>query len=123
MLAASLCVAFEAIPVKKFTDQDRQYWALQPVRRPAVPALPSSGTGNPIDAFLWQKLKEKNIEPGPAADKITLIRRVTFDLTGLPPTPDEVDAFVADELRQQVRRFPCDRRVVELHGVVAGAMR
>jgi hypothetical protein len=97
LLAVSLCAAVEVVPTKKFTEQDRHYWAFQPVRRPAVPTFDSaSGASNPIDAFIWQKLKAKFIEPGPPADKITLIRRVTFDLTGLPPTPEEVAAFVAD---------------------------
>ena len=57
----------------------------------------SSWVRNPIDAFILQKLEEKGIKPGPPADKMTLIRRVTFDLTGLPPTPEEVEAFIADK--------------------------
>jgi hypothetical protein len=97
LFAVSLCAASEVVPPKTFSEQDRHYWAFQPVRRPAVPAMHSSSSrGNPIDAFILQKLKAKAIEPGPSADKVTLIRRVTFDLTGLPPTPDEVEAFLAD---------------------------
>src|SRR5688500_18731999 len=115
LFAVSLCAAFEVVPTKKFTDQDRQYWAFQPVRRPTVPPLHSpSGAGNPIDAFIWQKLKDKGIEPGPPADKITLIRRVTFDLTGLPPTPEEVDAFVADKSPDAYEKV-VDRLLVSPH--------
>jgi hypothetical protein len=98
MLAVSYCAAFETLPDKKFTEKDRQYWALQPFKRPPVPAVKQPvWVGNPIDAFILQKLEEKNIQPAAQADKITLIRRVTFDLTGLPPTPEDVDAFIADK--------------------------
>ena len=98
ILTVSFCAAFETVPEKKFSDKDRQYWALQPVRRPPVPAVKQSAwVRNPIDAFILQKLEEKAIQPAPQADKISLIRRVTFDLTGLPPAPEEVDAFVTDQ--------------------------
>ncbi|WP_020470065.1 PSD1 and planctomycete cytochrome C domain-containing protein [Zavarzinella formosa] len=71
------------------------HWAYQPIQRPAVPAM--DGIKNPIDAFIRAKLKERNIPPAPEADRITLIRRITYDLTGLPPTPAEADAFAADQ--------------------------
>lgn len=77
------------------TEVDRLYWAFQPVHRPAVPVA-NSRVRTPIDAFLTAKLCEKNLTFSVDADRTTLIRRVTFDLTGLPPTPEEVDAFVAD---------------------------
>jgi hypothetical protein len=76
------------------TAEDRRYWAFQPVRSPAVPAL--SGARHPIDAFIRQKLAEKGLSAAPPAGRRELIRRVTFDLIGLPPAPEEVDAFVAD---------------------------
>jgi hypothetical protein len=76
-----------------FTPAQRKYWAFQPVTRPALP----KPTTNPIDAFILAKLEAKHIEPAAPADKITLLRRVSFDLIGLPPTPEEVDAFVADQ--------------------------
>lgn len=96
---ASACMAAEsASTIKPFSAKDREYWALQPVRRPVVPKV-QNGTWvrNPVDAFILSRLEAKGIQPGPEADRITLIRRVTFDLIGLPPTPEEVEAFVADK--------------------------
>ena len=77
------------------TDDDRRWWAFQPVKRPAVPEAGKSA--NPIDRFLSAKLSDKGLSLSPPADKVTLLRRVTFDLIGLPPTPEEVDAFVKDD--------------------------
>ena len=73
-----------------FTEQQRKFWAFQRVMKPSVPG----GAPNPIDAFLTAKLAAQNIKPNPRADRITLLRRVYFDLTGLPPSPEDVDAFV-----------------------------
>jgi hypothetical protein len=76
----------------------KKWWAFQSVKKPNMPAL-ALGHGtpkNPIDAFIAAKLRELNLKPMPVADKRTLIRRLSFDLTGLPPTPEEADAFVAD---------------------------
>jgi hypothetical protein len=73
------------------------WWSLQPIRRPLIPVVKDrSRVGTPIDAFLLSALEAKKIGFSPEADRRTLIRRVTFDLIGLPPTPDEVDAFVND---------------------------
>jgi cytochrome c553 len=79
-------------------DQARKHWAFQPVVAPAVPKVadPKGFVKNPIDAFVLAKLKEKGLAPSAPADKRTLLRRVTYDLTGLPPTPEEMDAFLAD---------------------------
>lgn len=71
------------------------HWAYSPVRRPEAPALAATGL-NPIDAFIQARLAREGLSPSPEADKRTLLRRVTFDLTGLPPTPEEVDAFLQD---------------------------
>ncbi len=75
------------VPVKA-----ADWWAVQPLKKPAVPA----GAANPVDAFVWVKLAEKKLTAAAPADQRTLIRRVTHDLTGLPPTPAEIDAFLAD---------------------------
>ncbi len=81
-----------------FTPAQRKYWAFQPVHRADAPLVRNTGWGaNQIDRFILAKLEAKGIQPAPAADRITLLRRVSFDLTGLPPTPEEVDAFLADQ--------------------------
>jgi hypothetical protein len=73
------------------------WWSFAPLRRPAVPTSTDAGrVRSPIDAFVLAKLREKGLSPAREADRRTLVRRVTFDLTGLPPTPDEVAAFVSD---------------------------
>jgi mono/diheme cytochrome c family protein len=70
------------------------WWSLKPLERPAVPTV--AGVTNPIDAFIRAKLAEKKLSLSPEADRRTLIRRLYFDLTGLPPKPEEIDDFVAD---------------------------
>lgn len=72
----------------------RRHWAFQPVKRPAVPDV--TGASSPIDAFVLQKLRERNWQPAPTATRSEWIRRVTFDLTGLPPTPDEINDYLSD---------------------------
>jgi len=80
-----------------FTPQQKAFWAFQPVRDPALPAVKNAAWAiSPIDRFILAKLEAKGLKPAPKADRRTLIRRVTFDLTGLPPTPEEVRAFVSD---------------------------
>ena len=69
-------------------------WAFRPVRRPAVPA---AGGANAIDAFHRAKLDEAAVEPGPPASKPTLLRRAYYDLTGLPPTPEQAREFLGDD--------------------------
>ncbi len=77
------------------SDKDRQFWSFQPPKRPAVPALAKAErVRNPIDAFVLQKLREKGLDFAPEADALTLLRRATFDLTGLPPMPEEVDEYL-----------------------------
>ncbi|HEY2415991.1 MAG TPA: DUF1549 domain-containing protein, partial [Pirellulaceae bacterium] len=81
------------------SDEDRQWWAFQPVRRPALPKTQNSEfrIQNSIDAFIQPKLADNGLTPAPEADRRTLIRRLAFDLVGLPPTPDEIDDFLEDE--------------------------
>ncbi|MBI4903238.1 MAG: PSD1 domain-containing protein [Acidobacteria bacterium] len=73
------------------------HWAYQPVRPPEVPAIAGATISNPIDAFIQQRLQKEGLKPSPPAARRTQIRRVTFDLTGLPPTPEEVAAFLNDK--------------------------
>ncbi len=77
----------------------RKHWAFQPVVEPALPKIHrhKSWIKTPLDAFVLENLEARGLKPSPPADKRTLIRRATFDLTGLPPTPREVDAFLADK--------------------------
>jgi mono/diheme cytochrome c family protein len=75
----------------------REHWSFQPVKKILVPAVKETNwVSTPIDAFILAKLEANKMKPGPAADRRTLIRRATFDLTGLPPTPEESEAFVND---------------------------
>ena len=79
------------------TDEDRAYWAYQRLSWPEPPAVKNGAWGrSPLDAFILAKLEANGLSPAPPADRRTLIRRATYDLTGLPPTPEEVDAFVKD---------------------------
>jgi hypothetical protein len=82
---------------RQFTPQQRRWWAFQKVVKPAVPVPKDRAWGqNDIDRFILARLEEKKLAPAPPADRITLIRRATLDLTGLVPTPEEVQAFVSD---------------------------
>ena len=78
-------------PEYVFTDEERAWWSFQPIARPAVP----SGPAHPIDAFLQRSLERAGLSFSVAADPTTQIRRATFDLIGLPPSPKEVDDFAA----------------------------
>jgi mono/diheme cytochrome c family protein len=88
-------------PVKRgktITDADRHYWAYQPVQRPEVPAVKNKAwVTNPIDAFVLAKLEAVGLKPAKPAEKVALLRRVYYDLIGLPPTPAEVEAFANDK--------------------------
>lgn len=96
-LAAPAAAAADAsAPLPKFTPAERRHWAFQPRKTVAPPALPSLWARSPIDAFLLEKLAAQGLAPAPPADRATLLRRVTFDLHGLPPTPAEIQAFLQD---------------------------
>jgi mono/diheme cytochrome c family protein len=72
-------------------------WPYRPLAKPPLPRTAGSTTGNPIDAFIAADLAVRQLKPAPPADRLTLLRRATFDLLGLPPSPDEIDAFLADK--------------------------
>ena len=92
--------AHEADLIKQWIAQGAQYqpfWSFIPPKRPALPAVKNEAwTRNAIDRFILSRLERDDLHPSPEADKRILIRRVSLDLTGLPPTPAEVDAFLAD---------------------------
>jgi mono/diheme cytochrome c family protein len=77
------------------TDEDRQWWAFQPLRTLTPPPAAGWGT-NAIDRFIHARLKSEGLQPAPRAEKTALLRRVYFDLVGLPPAPADIDAFVGD---------------------------
>jgi hypothetical protein len=93
-----LCIAC-VLPLRFICAQDAR-WSLRPIASPAVPTFDDQFADDwvrtPVDAFVLQALREKGLAPSPEADRRTLIRRLYFDLIGLPPTPDEVEAFIVD---------------------------
>jgi hypothetical protein len=103
-LAAGLCSSrapagepteSPAVSEPPLTAADREHWAFQPLGRAKPPAVQAAGwCRTPIDGFILAKMEAAGLAPLPTADRATLIRRVSFDLTGLPPTPQEVDSFV-----------------------------
>ena len=94
MLTLAECRAAEERP---FTERDRRHWAFQPVARPEPPAVRNSKwVKNSIDAFVLSAQESGQISPAPMADKLTLLRRASLDLTGLPPTPQDIEMFLAD---------------------------
>jgi hypothetical protein len=79
------------------TDEERGFWSFRPIARVEVPRVAHPrAVRNPIDAFLLDRLEEDGLAFAPEAEKVTLIRRASFDLTGLPPGPEDVEAFLAD---------------------------
>ncbi len=92
----------------EFTTDKRaglDWWSLQSVERPSPPQIESDWITGPIDAFILKRLQDNKLLPAPTADKRTLIRRVTFDLTGLPPTPTDVEQFLSDDKPDAYQRL------------------
>ena len=88
----------EVAPVQETADAGKPAWPWIPLEKPAVPEVKrKSWVKNPIDAFVLAKLEEKGMEPAPAVGKRQLLRRLYFGLIGLPPTPDEMNAFLQDD--------------------------
>lgn len=76
-------------------QETRNHWSFRPLQRPEVPEVDNKDwQQNPVDAFIYQQLKEQGLSPNPQADRQTLVRRVYYNLTGLPPTPEQVEEFV-----------------------------
>ena len=96
----------EQVPKYFITEEEREFWAFQPIQRPAVPTTKNAArVRTPIDAFLLAKLEAQGQSFNADADKPTLLRRLTLDLTGLPPTPDEIALFLADETPDAYERL------------------
>ena len=103
------------LPDEPFSPYQRKHWAFQKVQRPEVPAVRhSEWVQTPIDAFVLAKLEAKGLDPSPPADQVTLLRRTYFDLIGLPPMPEDVDAFLADQSSKAFEKV-VDRLLVSLH--------
>ncbi|WP_205678716.1 PSD1 and planctomycete cytochrome C domain-containing protein [Aquisphaera insulae] len=91
-------MARAAEPATSGATAARDWWSFRPVQDPPPPAVRDAAwPRSEIDRFLLAKLESRDLRPAPATDRRTLIRRATYDLTGLPPTPEEVDAFVRDD--------------------------
>jgi len=116
----ALCVVFVhvaiALPVRSedaanvseepITDEDRDHWSFKPLERPRVPPVANSTwTRTAIDNFILAPLESRGLRPSAEADRTTLVRRLCFDLTGLPPAPKEIDWFLADKLPDAYARL------------------
>ena len=107
--------ASPVVPGRAITPEQRAYWAFQRVRRPEPPKVRHEDrVRTPIDAFILARLEREDLEPAPEASTLDLIRRVTYDLTGLPPTPREIDAFVTDPAPDAYERL-VDRLLASPH--------
>ena len=84
-------------PFSGITEEDRTWWAFQPIATPSVPNVNSDWPRNEIDAFILHRMAEAKLRPSPRADRRTLVRRLYFDLIGLPPSPEEIKQFIDDE--------------------------
>jgi uncharacterized protein DUF1553/uncharacterized protein DUF1549/cytochrome c len=83
---------------KKYATAGRSHWAFQPVKKAEVPQVKNTGwVANPIDAFVLAKLEAGSMQPSPSAERAALMRRAYFDIIGIPPTPEEVYAFINDK--------------------------
>ncbi len=100
-----------------FTQEQRNYWAFQPVAKPGLPEVNDRNwTRNPIDRFVLAELEKHGLEPAPPADKLTWLRRASFDLTGLPPAPAASKAFLADESPEAFERVVEQLLATPLYG-------
>ena len=98
----SLLIASDTIaPLGKYTSVERRHWAFVPRSQPEIPKFATTAdrawARAPVDAFILQRLQKEGLKPSPPADRAILVRRLYFDLTGLPPTPRDIARFVADK--------------------------
>lgn len=96
-------------------EKARDFWCFRPIKNPALPVVRDSNwCRNPIDQFILAQLEEHNLRPAPPAAKLDLVRRVYFDVTGLPPTPQQIEAFLDDNASDAYERL-VDRLLASLH--------
>ncbi|MCI0660817.1 MAG: DUF1549 and DUF1553 domain-containing protein [Acidobacteria bacterium] len=97
IVLATLAVVSQSQSPGKQTQEKERHWAFRKPDRPPVPKVRNqSRVGNPIDSFIFSRLEQEGLAPSPEADRATLLRRLSLDLTGLPPTPAEIDAYMKD---------------------------
>jgi mono/diheme cytochrome c family protein len=91
---------------KRITDEDRQWWAFRPLFKPTVPSIRhANGSHNPIDQFVYARLHQREMRPAPRANDVTLVRRLYFDLIGLPPSPAQIDEYLAEDVATRWERL------------------
>lgn len=104
-----------ALPTQEFTEEEQDWWSFQPPVRPELPAVEHADQiRNPIDAFVLARLETAGLQFGPEAERGALARRVWFDLTGLPPDPAELQAFLGDSAEDAYERL-VDRLLASPH--------
>ena len=102
----AILAAAAVTTIVRAVDDDKAAWALRTPLRPALPLVRDGRwIENPIDSFILARLEKAGISPSRPADKLTLLRRVSFDLTGLPPTVAEQEAFLADPVIQNALKI------------------
>jgi hypothetical protein len=108
----------EGVMLQAAVVQDFSWWSFQPLQAVTPPAFTDAAAGrwirNPVDAFVLQTMRQQGLQPAPEADRRTLIRRLSFDLLGLPPAPEDVEAFVADQAPDAYERL-VDRMLASPH--------
>ena len=118
MLAGWFCVVLTFLLVKPCHSEEPEaahWWAIQPLTNPLPPHDPQNDwSHHPVDAFILEGLKELGLKPAPEADRLEWIRRASFDLTGLPPSSEAIDAFMEDT-RPEARRHLIDRLLESPH--------
>lgn len=99
--AVAIAADIPVAPLGTYRPLERKFWAFQPRKDAAPPAFPDAAAKawikTPIDAFILEGVRKAGLKPAPEADRLTLIRRITYDLHGVPPTPEEIDNFVKDK--------------------------
>src|SRR5438445_7483292 len=100
---AALVLAF---PLPSFSADKAEFWSFKPAEKPVLPIIKNHAwPRNPVDLFVLAKLEQNQLHPSAPADRRTLIRRLFFDLTGLPPAPADVDGFLRDPGNEAYERL------------------